>query len=368
MAKTKLKKISEADLPAASAEQLGALAESGRKLISATQMLGASHWASLLRTWCVPFLFGAAERIFAAGIEPHRAVGDLLNQLTTFVEAGAICDLTLSGAAAKSAAAPSFAPVEEITGEHYGRLFRHFSQNSYLEEPARLLRQRLTRNGLAIEDFAGRRVIDVGCGGGRYSAAWRILGASQVVGYDISSIGLRDARQRVEAAKIDGVVFQKGNVLSLPFAENSFDVVFSNGVLHHTTDWAKGIGELVRVLKSGGFGWLYLIENSGGIFWDVIEILRVVMRDEEKTAARNALKLIGVPANRIFYLLDHVMVPISIRLTPQQIETALETAGATGIRRLTRGADFDRIEQIYQRRPFAETNFGVGENRYVFSK
>jgi ubiquinone/menaquinone biosynthesis C-methylase UbiE len=164
------------------------------------------------------------------------------------------------------------------------------------------------------------------------------------------------------------ISFQEGNVLALDFPDNSFDIVFSNGVLHHTLDWTRGIAELVRVLKPGGLGWLYVIENPGGLFWDSIEILRVITHGENRASARAALRLIGVPGNRIFYMLDHVMVPINVRLTPQQIEQSLELAGATDVRRLERGVDFDRVERIHQGEPYAEDKFGVGENRYVFSK
>jgi SAM-dependent methyltransferase len=145
-------------------------------------------------------------------------------------------------------------------------------------------------------------------------------------------------------------------------------VVFSNGILHHTTDWKKGVRELVRVLKPGGFGFLYLIENPGGLFWDLIEILRVILKDEPKEIARAALQTLGLPANRIFYMLDHVLVPINVRLTPQEIESALAESGAVEIRRLERGTDFDRVEQIHRRAAYAAVKYGVGENRYVFSK
>ncbi len=364
---TLVKNISETDFAVAPCLETGAIAENGRQFVAAARALGTSGWASILRAWCVPHLFGEMEKIFAAGIEPNEAVNDALARLTKFLDAGAICEFPISNNAAEHSGTAA-TPVEEVTGEHYGQLFKKFSESSYWEEPARLLRERLERNTVPLTGIEGKSVIDVGCGGGRYAAAWRLLGAGKVIGYDISVIGLRDAQRRVDAAKIDNISFAHGNVLSLPYAADSFDIVFSNGVLHHTLDWETGVGELVRVLKPGGIGWLYLIENPGGLFWDIIEILRLVMRDEDKAAARHALQIINVPANRIFYMLDHIMVPINVRLTPAQIEDCLEKSGATNIRRLTRGTDFDRIEQIYQNRPYAEICYGVGENRYIFSK
>jgi hypothetical protein len=92
------------------------------------------------------------------------------------------------------------------------------------------------------------------------------------------------------------------------------------------------------------------------------------MREEDKSAARKALQLLGIPANRVFYMLDHVMVPINLRLTPDEVEESVRSAGATNIRRLTRGAGIDRVERIYNKDPWAVEFFGAGENRYVFTK
>lgn len=365
-----MQNLTEIEFESAPCLRDSAIAENGQKLVIAARNLGESRWATVLRAWCVPYIFGAMEDVFASSAEPTAAINNALTRLTNFLNAGVSCafpflpNFSANGHHKDS----NGAPIEEITGEHYGQLFKQFSDSSYWEEPVRLLRERLERNGISLSDIEGKTVIDVGCGGGRYSVAWRLLGAKKVVGYDVSATGINDARRRVEAAGIDGVTFQEGNVLSLPFADDSFDIVYSNGVLHHTVDWETGVSELVRVLKPEGLGWLYLIENPGGLFWDLIEILRVILQGEDKAAARDALRIIGVPANRIFYMLDHVLVPINVRLTPLRIESCLKKNGAANIRRLKRGTDFDRVEQIYQNRPFAKIKYGVGENRYVFSK
>jgi SAM-dependent methyltransferase len=168
--------------------------------------------------------------------------------------------------------------------------------------------------------------------------------------------------------KLDSVRFEHMDVVELPVPPDSFDIVFSNGVLHHTRDWKRGIHGLVRALKPRGLGWLYLIENPGGYFWDVIELLRDVMHGEVHEQARVAVANLGLPANRVFYMLDHVMVPINLRLTSEEIVGELTTAGAREIRRLDRGYDFDRVERIYQGDPYAKLKYGAGEHRFVFTK
>jgi ubiquinone/menaquinone biosynthesis C-methylase UbiE len=311
-------------------------------------------------------VFSERERIFDSQEDPAPPLAQSLADAAACLEGMRRTGFSSLGAVAKSE--ENTEAVESVTGDHYGSLFQGFSPESYWEETVRLLSLRLERNGISLESVRGKSVLDAGCGGGRYTGAWRILGAKPATGLDISPANITDARGRAAAAGLRGVEFREGNVLSLDVPDNSFDIVFSNGVLHHTRDWEAGIAELLRALKPGGLGWLYLIENPGGLFWDSIEILRVVMRNESRGGARAALRLLEIPGNRIFYMLDHVMVPINVRLTTDEIEEWLAACGAVGIRRLERGVDFDRVERIHQGEPYAREKFGIGEHRYVFTK
>lgn len=253
------------------------------------------------------------------------------------------------------------------TGAHYGNLFKEFTIQHYLEA-SKLLETRLTRNSVNFDNLNNCTLLDQGCGGGRYTVAWKLLGVSQVTGLDISQIGIEDAKYKTSQLGIEGINWIHGSVLEMPFSEESFDMVYSNGVLHHTSDWQKGIEEQLRVLREGGWGWQYLIEAPGGIFWDTIEILRAILRRVNKSYASRVLTTFGIPPNRIFYMLDHVMVPINTRLTPDQVEECLINAGAKQVSRLNRGTDFDRVEHLYKKIPYATIKFGVGENRYIFTK
>jgi SAM-dependent methyltransferase len=349
----------------------GPLVASARSLLEAARALGSAPAADIIRAWCVPYLFGAVERIFDSNEEPVDALNRALRSLARALRE--IGSIGLAGLGQQSeirgGGVPADKPgVRQATSEHYGELFQAFSNRSYSEEPARLLRNRLDRNRIVLENPEGKVLLDAGCGGGRYTVAWRLLGVGHAIGIDASVTGISDARRRVRRSGLEGVSFQVGDVLTLPFADDSVDVVFSNGVLHHTTAWARGVSEIVRVLRPGGFGWLYLIEDPGGLFWDVIEILRVILQETPPPTARDALRLLGIPANGVYYMLDHVLVPINLRLTPSEIESCLGRFGAVRIWRLRRGTDFDRIEHIARGEPFAEMKYGVGENRYVFSK
>jgi ubiquinone/menaquinone biosynthesis C-methylase UbiE len=265
------------------------------------------------------------------------------------------------------------ADFREHTADHYGNLFKSFDDWHYYEEATQLLKLRLERNGINLGDISHQTALDAGCGGGRYSFALKALGFGQVTGVDFSDKNIETATSRANARKVAGLAFRKGNVLDLPFDDNSFDFVFSNGVIHHTESVEKGVAEMFRVMKKGGTGWLYIIEKKGGLHWDMVEILRTLMQPVDKAYARAMFQMLGVPSNRIFYMLDHVMVPINTRLTPKEIEQMLADAGLSDIQRLTRGGDFDRMEKIHSVRTATnaeavEWKWGVGENRYLFRK
>jgi ubiquinone/menaquinone biosynthesis C-methylase UbiE len=96
-----------------------------------------------------------------------------------------------------------------------------------------------------VGDVAGRGVLDAGCGKGRFS---RVLAArypsAKLWGVDVSDAMLRHASPVAQT--------RRGSLLDLPFADGSFDAVFSVEALEHALDPETAIGELARVLRPGG--------------------------------------------------------------------------------------------------------------------
>lgn len=344
--------------------------EAPLELISFYNNLPKNQLGDYLRVFAVPYLFHAFEKNLNSNLNAIEWFITTLQQLKVSIndlyKSDSFVHIMMSSFESDNNA--SFEnEVKSHTGQHYGNLFKEFDHKNYFDEAANLLKTRLDRNNIVIPNIENLKVLDQGCGGGRYTTAWKLLGVKEAVGIDFSEIGLNDAKNRVKFAGLD-VTFVHGSVLDMPFENEVFDIVYSNGVLHHTEDWKKGIEEQLRVLKKGGLGWQYLIENPGGIFWDKIEILRAILKDVNKEFAQKILKSIGIPNNRVFYMLDHVMVPINTRIAPQELENELIKNGAINIKRLERGTDFDRVEAIYRNIPYAKEKFGVGENRYVFNK
>jgi ubiquinone/menaquinone biosynthesis C-methylase UbiE len=110
--------------------------------------------------------------------------------------------------------------------------------------------QPFMRTLMEFENFRGKRLLEIGCGLGTDLLQFAHAGAL-VSGVDLTSASIELVRKRfaLECIRVDA---QVADAEHLPFADNSFDVVYSFGVLHHTPDTQMAIAEVYRVLKPGG--------------------------------------------------------------------------------------------------------------------
>ncbi len=129
------------------------------------------------------------------------------------------------------------------------------------EERDQIFAAELTRyRFLGLDEFLpGARVIDVGCGTGhRVIPIAKHFGVKEYVGLDHSTASLDVAKALVEELDFKQATLLEGDIFNLPYADQSFDIVISQGVLHHTSEPYRGLSELVRVCKTGGLVDIYL--------------------------------------------------------------------------------------------------------------
>jgi ubiquinone/menaquinone biosynthesis C-methylase UbiE len=108
----------------------------------------------------------------------------------------------------------------------------------------------------ALVDPAGAVVVDIGCGGGTYTLAWRELGAARVIGVDSGRPILEAAREA--HGGVAGLEFHQGDAAATGLPAGSADVVFERALVHHTPDLHAIAGEAFRLLQPGGN---YLIQD-----------------------------------------------------------------------------------------------------------
>ena len=95
------------------------------------------------------------------------------------------------------------------------------------------------------EARAGERVLDLGCGAGRFVAALRDAGADPV-GVELADAALERARRNVAGADLRAMTD------AIPLEDASVDLVWCSEVLEHVPDTAGLLSEIRRVLKTGG--------------------------------------------------------------------------------------------------------------------
>jgi SAM-dependent methyltransferase len=124
-------------------------------------------------------------------------------------------------------------------------------------------------------DFAGAsglRVLEIGCGLGTDGVQFAKAGA-HYTGVDLTEAAIELARKRFELAGLPGE-FRIADAENLDFANDSFDLVYSHGVLHHTPDTGRAVQEIHRVLKPGGRAVVMLYHRGSYNYRVGIRILR----------------------------------------------------------------------------------------------
>lgn len=112
----------------------------------------------------------------------------------------------------------------------------------------------LTAFNVKPEDLKGKVILDAGCGNGRLSYNMSKFGC-EVVALDLSS-GVENASEHYKEKNLHYI---QGDLMNVPLKPNSFDYIWSAGVLMETPSTKKAFGNLVPLVKKGGtlYVWVY---------------------------------------------------------------------------------------------------------------
>jgi ubiquinone/menaquinone biosynthesis C-methylase UbiE len=116
------------------------------------------------------------------------------------------------------------------------------------------------------------KVLEVGCGLGTDGAQFAKAGAIYT-GIDLTEAAVDLARRRFELFQLPGT-FRVADAERLDFPDNTFDIVYSHGVLHHTPDTAAAVHEVHRVLRPGGKAVVMLYHRDSYNYRVNISLLR----------------------------------------------------------------------------------------------
>lgn len=133
-------------------------------------------------------------------------------------------------------------------------------------------------------------ILDAGCGAGFSGALFfgQYLHQHQYLGVDIST-AYQVAEQRFNDLQLEGEFFQ-GDISALTLPEESVDIIFSEGVLHHTDNTERTFNHLCTKLKPGGYFMFYVYRKKSVIREFTDDYIRHAIAGMSDEAAWDALK------------------------------------------------------------------------------
>jgi ubiquinone/menaquinone biosynthesis C-methylase UbiE len=128
-----------------------------------------------------------------------------------------------------------------------------------------------------FERWRGRDVLEVGCGLGTEAVRFARAGA-RYTGVDLTERSIQLVSRRFEQEGLCAAL-RVADAEALPFDDESFDAVYSHGVLHHTPDTQKAIDEVYRVLRPGGTAMVMLYhKHSYNYYVNIMTLRRLGIR------------------------------------------------------------------------------------------
>jgi ubiquinone/menaquinone biosynthesis C-methylase UbiE len=153
-------------------------------------------------------------------------------------------------------------------------------------------------------DFSGKLVLEVGCGAGTDSAEFARNGAS-VISSDLTRTGAELTRDLLKENNLPYMVMQS-DAKALPFKDDTFDCVYSFGVLHHFPEIESALAEIHRVLKPGGQVMVMLYHQDSLlyaysiIYWRGIKEGLLKTLTPEQLVSRYSERNEGCPYTRVY--------------------------------------------------------------------
>jgi ubiquinone/menaquinone biosynthesis C-methylase UbiE len=130
-------------------------------------------------------------------------------------------------------------------------------------------------NTMGFDKFPGAQLLEIGCGMGSDLVQFA-RGGAHCTGIDLTPRSIEITRHRFALNGLEGD-FMLSDAERLPFESESFDVVYSNGVLHHTPNTAGAIAEVHRVLRPGGIAKIMLYHRNSLNYWFEIILRRGIL-------------------------------------------------------------------------------------------
>jgi ubiquinone/menaquinone biosynthesis C-methylase UbiE len=211
-----------------------------------------------------------------------------------------------------------------------------------------------------------KKIVDFGCGHGNFLMSAMLFNAEKCVGIDYGSNSIKYAQ------KIKNKLFPKSNISFLnrsvynsKLKSEYFDFAIQNGVFHHLNNEAKAYKEVHRVLKTGGYFWVYT-DGGGGLRDFTHDLFQKIMLKFDNSFVQKNIRSIGLSTNKEYHLGDHTSA--KYRHTDlAKIKSELKKIGFKYVRQLEGGFNTD-FDYPFVKDKYFKEKFGSGDLRLLFKK
>jgi SAM-dependent methyltransferase len=164
-------------------------------------------------------------------------------------------------------------PHEPGSAEHLAEVERRFlSEAWFAQAPGARPFSRL----IPFDELAGKDVLEIGCGTGVHAKLLAEAGA-RLSAVDLTPTAIELTKRRLELAGLEADV-READAEHLPYADASFDFVWSWGVIHHSEQTQKVVAEIARVLRPGGRLAFMVYHRTSLTFWVNYVLFRGVLQ------------------------------------------------------------------------------------------
>jgi ubiquinone/menaquinone biosynthesis C-methylase UbiE len=117
---------------------------------------------------------------------------------------------------------------------------------------------------IPFERSSGKKVLEIGSGAGLDAAEFARNGAI-VTAVDFTETAVKETTATFKEAKLKATI-QRMDARKLTFDDNTFDIVYSFGVIHHILEYREALAQVKRVLKKGG-EFIGMFYNKDSLLW-----------------------------------------------------------------------------------------------------
>lgn len=149
-----------------------------------------------------------------------------------------------------------------------------------------------------FEKYKGQKILEVGIGAGTDFSQW-CKNEALAYGIDLTEEGVNHVKTRLELFNLTAQEIRVADAENIPYSDNTFDVVYSWGVIHHSPNTEKALKELVRVCKPNGeikFMVYHLDSVNTWFFWVKHCLLKGKLFKDRAWALWNHMESIGTKA------------------------------------------------------------------------